>query len=105
MENAVVAEGNVVLAEGTVDLEKLKEKLAFYENLYEKQKKKRNQHCYNYRSKHLDEVREYAKKKAKEYYDLKKNDPLFMEKKRVSALKSIHKKKQQQKEEETVLKN
>ena len=84
----------------TEDVGKLKEKLAFYENLYEKQKKKRNQNCYKYRAKHLDEVREYAKKKAKEYYDLKKNDPLFMEKKRVSALKSIHKKKQQQKEEQ-----
>lgn len=81
------------------DVAKLKEKLAFYETLYENQKKKRNQHCYNYRSKHLDEVREYAKKKAKEYYDLKKDDPIFKEKKRLSALKSIHKKKQQQKEE------
>ena len=84
----------------TEDVAKLKDKLVYYENLYENQKKKRNQSCYKYRINHLDEMREYAKKKAKEYYDARKNDPIFKEKKRVSALKSIHKKKQQEKEKE-----
>ena len=77
------------------DLAKMKENLEYYE----KQKKKRNQNCYNYRNKHLDEMREKAKIYAKKYYDARRTDPIYLEKKRISALKSIHKKKQQEKAE------
>lgn len=72
------------------DLAKMKEKLEYYE----KQKKKRNQYCYNYRNNHLEEMKEKAKQYAKKYYEMKKNDPEYLEKKRISSLKSLHKKKE-----------
>ena len=75
------------------NLGELLEKIEYYELKEKQRKQQHNQYCYNYRNKHLEEMKSYAKKKAKEYYDMKKNDPDYLEKKRISSLKSLHNKK------------
>ena len=48
-------------------------------------------------------MKEKERTYAKKYYEMHKSDPEYLERKRISSLKSLHKKKELQKQQEAEL--
>ena len=84
---------------GNLTMQEIKARLDGLDRIKEVKRNIQKRYYHN----HNEKIREYAREKAKEYYDKRKDDPEFRKKKLENTLKSIQRKKEkmnEQKQEE-----